>query len=219
MQITLKDIPKYVIHNVKRKDRAANCAKQFGEFFTAEEQQPIVFPAIMHSDTNRWSSKIGCWMSHQEVVRLAKESKAEYVMVFEDDVMFEPNGKRAREWTDECLLKVPESFDLLLLGIYTGSFGQCVDGWCKIGGQDFSGAQAYILSARAFDKILAFEPKEVHRKWSFPHYDRWLNSKKGGAFECYVMNPMCAHQTTGYSDLLGAVCDYHSMTDGYNILK
>jgi len=70
-------IAAYVINLHERKDKLKHIIKEFENVTVVK---PKLFPAIKHSN-----GSVGCLLSHQNIVSLAKQMKYDMVLVIEDD--------------------------------------------------------------------------------------------------------------------------------------
>lgn len=194
MKIDLRQIKKYVIHNMDRKDREEHMQKEFTRIFPEEEIE--VFPAIMNK-----IGKVGCWKSFQAVVKKAKDQNLEHVLIMEDDIVF-PILENTKEFIDQCFANVPsqEEWDILLGGIYTGKhyFSNNLF-WKKL--KDFSSTHFSFFHKTCFDKILNYDTD----KQEVMHFDRWLgkpdNHIGGAGLRAFVADPAFAAQYSSRSDI------------------
>jgi hypothetical protein len=126
-------------------------------------------------------------LSHQQIVRHAKETKMPYVIIMEDDVRFTCKG--AYQY---YLSKKPDTFDIYTAGIY---FGKIKNGRLV---SSFSGLQCYMVNACFYDAFLNINTDRHH-------LDRVLGTGGTRVEVCY---PMAAIQYTTYSDVGGKYRDY-----------
>lgn len=79
---------KYVINLSSRKDRLTRVQKQFEKAGVLEQIK--VFPGVVCDSRKGFPSEAarGCFLSHFEILKEAKEKKAESVLIMEDDLIF-----------------------------------------------------------------------------------------------------------------------------------
>jgi GR25 family glycosyltransferase involved in LPS biosynthesis len=129
-------------------------AVRFSAAQPAEEDCPLL-PGSIGETRRRF--KVGCTMSHQGVVQLAKSRGLANVLIFEDDCIFEPGFKaEAQKCVDE-LRQI--DWDILY-------FGGEVNNYCKsisenlvtVNNGGVYCCHAYAVNAKFYDKFLAVSP-------------------------------------------------------------
>lgn len=191
---------RYLIHNRWRTYRTDVFKKELDVFFRSDEIVTIM-PAVRDGPACRGIAK-----AHQNCVRDAKEKGLEYALVLEDDIRFSVG---AREHVEAALGNVPDDWEVLTFGIYTGDVYKVkgFDMWREA--KDFSGGHFYVMRNTAFDRFLAFSGKT--------NFDRWLTT--GGVMKAYAIWPMCASQHPGWSDNAKANVNLDALLKKYKYLK
>ena len=206
MQINLDNVHVCVINLKERTERLKRTMEELKEFFRCNRYQQIhVIDAIKHR-----RPMIGIAESHMLAVALAKEYNWPYVIIVEDDVRFQ--SKRSKEHADNCLANVPDDFEVLLGGIYTGKLLKTQNEyWSEV--HEFSALHFYLVKASAYDRLLSFDKTQ--------HIDRWIGNKQKGNLKCYVANEFFAIQYDGYSDNVGMEMKYSDLLiqNKYKLLK
>lgn len=202
--IDLNTINKMVINLKKRTDRLSLFEKECLDFFGNNNVE--VIEACEPNKDLREKTKLAVWRSHQKCIELAKQRDYPFVLIMEDDVKFLP---KAREVADRCFSQIPETWDVLLGGVYTADISSriSINEWYRLG--DFSGLHFYIIHKKAYDKVLS-----MRIELKMPHIDRSMANKSFLNMECYVIQPMFCIQQDGYSDNRNMPFDGRSWNHG-----
>ena len=143
--------------------------------------------------------KLGCKLSHLEVIKNAINHKYKQILIVEDDVKFitKPNID---------ISTLPSNWDMCYLG---GTVYRVLDknnpNWYRV--QCWT-THAYIINlenTKLIDEIY----KSVDTE---DEIDKFYLLKIHPYFNCYMMNPMCAIQRDGESDIEGRYVNYDFMT-------
>jgi GR25 family glycosyltransferase involved in LPS biosynthesis len=204
MRIDIDSIPVVVINLPERTERLATTRKQLDSFYGVENKEFHIVQGIRTPQ-----SFVGIANAHQNAVKLAKDNGWPMVCIVEDDVHFQ--SASSRSYAEELYADVPEDFDVLLSGIYTGSYERTDKRWFRV--SEFSALHYYIVAEKAYDRILAFGRTS--------HIDRWMcNHVRGGNLTVYVPDQFFAIQfDQGYSDNARRMVDYRTLLSKYNVLK
>ncbi len=173
------ELPKIVIHLPERKDRWLTFRKEL-------QYVPMEVRVCLGIKAGNPMKNIA--QSHINAILYAKQNEWPEVLIMEDDVHF-PAKTRTLPYINECLASLPESWDVLLGGIYEStSLEKHSAYWNKTG--QFCGAHFYIVNSKAYDRLINYDGKH--------HFDRFMNYD--GSLNCYVAKKMFAIQHNGYSD-------------------
>jgi glycosyl transferase family 25 len=142
--------------------------------------------------------KVGCNLSHQYCIRLAKERDLDYVLILEDDVIFEDN---VNDILEKALSAVHEyEWNLLYLGgnlkeeaFYMNEHLLHVT--------SVNTTHAYIIHKRFYDTVLELPTSTIIDY----HYRRLAST-----YNMYMCAPMVAYQMPSHSDLCNGKVDYSS---------
>ena len=144
--------------------------------------------------------KLGCKLSHLQVISNAIKSKYKYVLILEDDVKFiiDPNTIN--------FSTLPENWDMCYLG---GTVYRILNKdhpqWYRV--QCWT-THAYILNLT--NKKLITEINNSIR--TEDEIDKYYLTKIHPFFNCYMSNPMIAIQNDGLSDIENRYVNYDFMT-------
>lgn len=160
------------------------------------------FPAVLKSP-----GALGCAHSHRNLIRLARERKYPYVIVFEDDFEF----LVSRETFDCILNSLPSDYDVVMLSYdlqqsepYNEDFGRVLE---------VQSASGYIVSSRFYDTLLETWDKAVENYDNNPHC-HWLyiNDQSWKPLQpvsrWYYSIVRVGKQRPSWSDLSQAFVDY-----------
>lgn len=138
----------------------------------------------------------GCLLSHIEVMK----GKGP-ILVFEDDIMLEPDF--LRNFAD-CLFELPKDFDLFYLGANVKEKAERYSEhlWRVIGGVHCT--YALLYSAEGRRKFNEHTQEMIETQ----HIDQWFYYTGLKILKAYVCNPLLAFQRPGYSDVRLATLDY-----------
>jgi len=136
----------------------------------------------------------GCTASHVGVIKIAKEKKLPYVLIFEDDAKFVQNFH---------IPKVPENWDMLYLGscvnkIYDEYYYRWKKCCCWY-------AHAYIVHERMYDRII----EEASKNWDKVLIDEYYCEYLHPHINAYTLYPTMVTQGEDYSDILHTNLDRH----------
>ena len=145
------------------------------------------FPAL--TDGGAWKGSV---MSH---FRCITEGETGYLLLFEDDVCFEPNAPHI---IAEAVKQLPDDFDMFYMGanvktpaerysenLFEVTFGVHTN-------------HAILFSENARNVIREnYHPSNK----DYPTFDHWLYMKGLSMMKCFVCYPMMAFQKGGLSDV------------------
>jgi glycosyltransferase involved in cell wall biosynthesis len=143
--------------------------------------------------------KLGCKLSHLEVIKNAINREYKQILIVEDDVKFitRPNID---------ISALPSNWDMCYLG---GTVYRVLDknnpNWYRV--QCWT-THAYIINLEN-KKLIDEINKSVDTE---DEIDKFYLLKIHPYFNCYMMNPMCAIQRDGESDIEGRYVNYDFMT-------
>jgi len=157
-------------------------------FFEEEIDIVVSDGVLMESATH------GVREAHKNAVRLAMNRGEKMALIFEDDIVFRAG---ALEYYKELINNLPEKFDIILFGVYSGKIDKLKDGYFdKI--NKFSGLHMYLVNESAYEKILSYNGNQP--------IDHWI----GLNLDCYISKLHFAYQLDGYSDNAKTVTSYNS---------
>lgn len=161
----------FCINLDSRSDRWIRVQKEFHYVHIDPER----FSAIVHPKRH-----VGCRMSHQAIVGMARDSGWDKVLIFEDDTVFHPDTITI---FDDAVKQLPAQWDLLYfccvpgtLEEHTNSLTRIVS--CKMG-------NAVVFNRTIYDIVLASKEQSMDRTNLLVH-------PRGKSF---CIKPMIAEQT------------------------
>lgn len=163
----------------------------------------------------------GCKDSHKKVIQYAKENNLEYILVLEDDVLFDTHMLKYMK-----PIHIPKHFDMFYLGYHINRGFRIGDQLLQI----LSGltTHAYIMRNTVYDLFLDFIDKE----WNIPEfkdlnqfekpfftqqkpikavdmfYAKYIHHARG---ETYGVYPMIAYQRPEFSRIENTHVDYRQL--------
>lgn len=192
------DIPKMVINLPHRTDRIIDF---LDEFKYISDSSPQIVSGVLNDNP-----MIGIAQAHINCILIAKQREFEHVLIMEDDCVFQGKDKTL-QYVNECLLNVPNDWDILLGGVYySKQRSEYNSHWQRVG--EFCGLHFYIVNSKAYDKILEYDFKH--------HIDRWLN--QNNRLNCFVSKKFIATQRNGLSDNTKRKEDYSNLLKKYELL-
>jgi glycosyl transferase, family 25 len=139
-------ISSYYINLDSRQDRKQEFENGIAPF--AHMIQCKRFPAIKHSN-----GALGCSKSHLEVIRLAKQNKDKYAIIFEDDFEFLVSPDVFKKEMSKLLDNPNVQFDVCLLAYNTSNFYKSPYPFLhKI--RDAQTASGYIVQSHYYDTLI-----------------------------------------------------------------
>ena len=186
----------FYINLDKREDRR----KMFEEEMVKMNLSIERFSAILHQ-----APSLGCALSHLSVLKLAKERNYENVFIFEDDFTFDIS----KEEFMSLLKKIPEDFDVVMLGYYIIESEPYNETFGKV--KQATTTSGYIVNKKFYDTLInrieegarILEQKQNEfgavAKYSVDQYWKKLQPD---ANWFYTLKRV-GHQAAGFSDLTG----------------
>jgi len=184
----------YVISLIDRQDRREKVAKEM-----KNQKIPFQFYDAI-ADSN---PIYGCTASHINVIKLAREKKLPYVMVFEDDAKFLHSFK---------LPTPPPDWEMLFLG---GCVNKIYDEyyyrWKKCSNWY---AHAYIVKASLYDRIIEEASINMDKRLIDEYYCEELHP----TINSYCTYPSMVTQGEDFSDILKTNLDRHQKVINFDRL-
>jgi len=173
----------FVISLVNRQDRRQKVTKElkdqkipFQFFDGIADENPI----------------LGCTMSHIGVIKIAREKKLPYVLIFEDDAKFVRPFK---------IPKLPENWDMLFLGACVNKiYDEYYFRWKRCSSWY---AHAYIVKASLYDRIIEEASVNADKMLIDEYYCEMLHP----TINSYCLYPTMVTQGEDYSDILNRNLD------------
>lgn len=137
---------------------------------------------------------IGCGLSHQKAIKLAKEKKLEKILVIEDDCLFK---KDSFKHFLTCIQELPEDWDILTGGVSWFLYERLTmkrvsKHLVKL--SDFAASHFILYNHRSYNKILEWKANR--------HIDRYMGSlSREKKLNVYCSTPFIARQIADFSDV------------------
>ncbi len=165
----------------------------------------------------------GCKDSHKQVIQHAKDNNLEYILVLEDDVLFDEQVIKQKK-----PLQVPKNFDMFYLGYHINRGSRIGNQLLHI--QSSLTTHAYIMHNRVYDLFL--NTLDTEEAWNIPQfqdlnqferpfftqkppiraidmfYAKNIHHARNQTFGVY---PMIAYQRPEYSRIENANVDYRQL--------
>jgi GR25 family glycosyltransferase involved in LPS biosynthesis len=149
--------------------------------------------AIKHENPN-----IGCTLSHQRCIEIAKDRDLNHIMILEDDVIFEPNVNEIFEKSWRAVQQY--DWNLLYLGGNVREKSRYVDiDKHLVHVTKVNTTHAYVIHKRFYDIVLGLDIDTI-----IDYHYRDLSS----LHKMYMCAPMIAFQLESYSDLQQKTTNY-----------
>jgi GR25 family glycosyltransferase involved in LPS biosynthesis len=191
---TIKECEKVGIYNYERLSAINIDNKNFKNYKLIDPKK------AWKKNIEYLKSASGCKMSHLEVLKKYKDCNEEYIMILEDDVIFEEHTIIYLNGALSNLNKGNFDFDILYLGINLKS----KDDAKLVNNNLLSIENGLTTTAQIFKKsniekiinIIDSSTIEIDNT-----YNKYLSNK-------YCVYPMCVYQKESYSDINKEVIDY-----------
>jgi len=179
----------YIINLEHRKDRRAAVEQ---EILKLDLEKYTVVPALTGSNPSE-----GCTLSHQYCVQLAKENDLEYVLILEDDVIFEENVQEIFKNAFREVQAYP--WNILYLGCNVKEsvqkVGQSLGKVVKA-----NTTHAYVIHKRFYDTVLSIDDYSIIIDLQY----RQLSYK----YDMFTCIPLIAFQRPDHSDIINKKVNY-----------
>lgn len=163
----------------------------------------------------------GCKDSHKQVIQYAKNNNLEYILILEDDILFDIDMINVMK-----PIHIPKNFDMFYLGYHVNRGSRIGDQMLKI--DSSLTTHAYIMKNTVYDLFLDY----IDRKWDIPEfqdlnqfekpfftqqppiraidmfYSKYIHHKRGQTYGVY---PMIAYQRQEFSRIENANVDYRNL--------
>lgn len=177
---------KILINLPKRVERLNSSSENLKNFFG--ENTFVVSDGVVMENTTHAVRE-----AHKNAVRLAKNAGEKQALIFEDDILFRDG---AFDYFKTLMQNLPDDYDVILFGCYSGQIFQTENLFFdKI--NKFSGLQMYLISERAYDKVLEYTGNRP--------IDHWM----GLNLNCYISKKHLSYQSDGWSDNAKTVTNYN----------
>jgi hypothetical protein len=175
----------FVISLKERDDRRKNVTKEM-------RNQKIAFQFF---DGIKDANPIyGCTASHVGVIKIAKEKKLPYVLIFEDDAKFVQPFR---------IPPLPDNWDMLYLGSCVNKiYDEYYHNWKKV---CCWYGHSYIVRDCMYDRII----DEASRNWDKVLIDEYYCEFLHPHIQAYTIYPTMVTQSEDYSDILHTTLDRH----------
>ena len=193
-------IPKIYINLDRRPDRRDDFEIECKKMNLTVER----FSAVQHA-----FPAIGCNRSHIEVLKIAKERNYPNIMIFEDDFEF----LISRDEFDEIIGKIPDDFDVMMIGYNLWSGVVIDDTFGKV--LDARTTSGYIVNSKFYDTLIstweegtAKMMENLNRVDYVPYANdkTWIPLQKSSNFIFPLKR--IGRQREGYSDLEECYVNY-----------
>lgn len=178
---------------------------------------PRAYAEIMSAEKTGYRTKhyqltpggVGCYLSHQNVIKIVAESEKEFAIIFEDDCIIDSH---IYEKLTDIMMEIPNDWDILLLGC------QCIRclKYEKYSDIDrFFQTHGYVIHKHSADKIYKYLSKlQIEAQ-----IDTVLsNMIKEGIIKVYCLNEGLVKQDSSFVTTIQVPIDYKSGEDPYEIL-
>lgn len=140
---------------------------------------------------------IGLLKTTEKIIKEAKKNKYEKILIFEDDIFFDPN---AEFYIENGMKWLPNDFDLFFLGIkhnkspekYKPELVKVNDGYC---------CHAYAINSTIYDTLL---DKIKNYDKPIDHYTNEIIIENKNS---YAIRPSMVYQITDYSNIVNNLED------------
>jgi GR25 family glycosyltransferase involved in LPS biosynthesis len=182
-------------------------AIRFSAITAKDEEALPLYPG--HNDPRR-KYKMGCTLSHQAIIQIAKNNGYQNCLIFEDDCIFlDKYVEKIQQCVDE--LKNID-WSLFYLGGQPNNYCKPVsDNLVEIENGGVYATHAYAINHTFYDKVLEIKPTQVDTiDILYLNYN--LDVRK-----CILSKELLAVQDNSYSDLWDVVSNSSQyMIDGWN---
>lgn len=200
MILDLNNIEICVINLPNRTERLERTKNEIAKFW-GENKNINIIPGVVMQHSYQ-----GIATAHMNAIQYAKDKGLEQICILEDDVWFQ--SEKSKEYADNCFNNVPDDYNILLGGIYSGTTNVSDNVYWNIP-KNYCALHFYIVRNTVYDKLLSFQKNS--------HIDRWIaiNIEK-----VYVSKEFFAIQYDGFSDNVKQQTNYNSTRlKSYPVLK
>lgn len=153
---------------------------------------------------------VGCYLSHQNVLRIIRDSDKKFGIVFEDDAIIDPKiySKMAK-----VMLEIPTDWDILLLGCYCI---KCIKYEKHADMKRFWFLHGYVVSKESAKRILDHLDKSLIEQQIDTVFSDMIAK---GDLKVYCLNNELAKQNSSFKTTIQLPIKYKSDIDPYESIK
>jgi glycosyl transferase family 25 len=188
----------YYINLKSRTDRYVHVTNELTKYSISAKRFNAIKPrSSKHHNINR--GQLGCLLSHKEIILEANNKKYNYILILEDDIIFQ---SKSLYRFHEYWLNLPNDWDMLYLS------GNNFMGLKKINDHIFKSygtlsTCAYAIRNTCYEKILSILDSTTYTKPIDSYYVDMHQS-----INAYVCVPSIAYQRPDFSDIENRYVDY-----------
>jgi hypothetical protein len=192
----------YVINMENRPDRMQRSNIRLKDLGINYERFEAVNGHNQEKHAHLLPGEVGCYMSHFNILRDAKESDYNSFLVLEDDVVF------VDDFTEKFFdgyKYIPEDWDMIYLGCnHKKPYTRINDHVVKC---NFAyTTSAMIIRSKSYDKLIE-ATKHMHRQIDVV----FAEMQAAGQLNAYAFHPWLMYQEDGWSDIQGRHVNYDMM--------
>lgn len=153
---------------------------------------------------------VGCYLSHQNLIKIISESNKEFGIVFEDDCIINPH---IYEKLSDVLLEIPSDWDILLLGCQCI---KCIKYQKYLDIDRFFQTHGYVINKDSAKKIYDYLSKmQIEAQ-----IDTVLSSMAADKMiKIYCLNNELVQQDNTFATTIQLPINYKSGEDPYEVIK
>lgn len=196
-----------IINLAARNDRREETELEFKRFgFPINTDKVSFFKAISPDEPAGFpnTGARGCFLSHMEIIREAKESELNNLLILEDDILF---SKKVLEYGSIAVEKLTSlDWDIVYFGHTLESDSDFV-GWKRLD-RPMLKTHCYAINESIFDELTRFLQKVLqrppgHRDGGPMHYDGALNTfrKQNPSIKSYYYSKNLGYQRPSVTDV------------------
>jgi len=233
--LSLKDFEIYLINMSKNADRLKSFVEQYKgcdlgskNFFRfeavdgrmlnlADYVSPRALAEIQDAEKNGYRVKhyqltpggVGCYLSHQQVLRIIAESDKPYGIVFEDDAVIDP---KLYSKLTATMTQIPSDWDMLLLGCFCI---KCVKYEQHSDMDRFFQTHGYVVRRDSARRITEFLDKTLIEQQIDTVLSEMAQQNK---IKIYCLNDELARQNTSFGTTIQLPINFKSGVDPYETI-
>jgi glycosyl transferase, family 25 len=192
----------YLINLASRKDRLQRAKKRLGDLNITYERFEAIDGKTLDSHPHLKPGEVGCYMSHLNILKDAKQNNYQSILILEDDVVFENN---MLEKFYNGYKHIPDDWEIIYLGANHNQPPTRINEYVVECNHAFT-TSAMIIRGSALEKLLA-ESRDMTKQIDVVYADLQATKK----LKAYAFHPWLMYQEDGYSDIQGRDMSYTNL--------
>ena len=192
----------YLINLASREDRLQRAKKRLGDLDIKYERFEAIDGKTIEHHPHLKPGEVGCYISHLNILKDAKQNNYQSILILEDDVVFENN---MLEKFYSGYKHIPDDWEMIYLGANHNQPPTRINEYVVECNHAFT-TSAIIIRGSVLERLLA-ESRNMTKQIDVVYADLQATKK----LKAYAFHPWLMYQEDGYSDIQGRDMSYTNL--------